>query len=280
MFYTTHQLTYPLSQFIDCFWYVSGITPYNREQVLPTTTIDLMFNLGAFHKVYDNGDLSRSDVYQWAWISGMQTEYITMEAMAETEMYGIRFKPGGAYPFFERPMSEFRNQIVEMDSVWGQLITEIRERLFEANTLQQRFTILETLLREKLRPNLCGLAAVQHAIDEISRGSSSCTIKTLSEQMGLSQKHLINQFHKMVGISPKQFARIAKFNQVLQLIDGTKPVNWAKIAQQCHYYDQAHFNRDFKAFCGFSPSTYLTLRKHFWERDLGQGEYANFVPIG
>ncbi|MEM7028766.1 MAG: AraC family transcriptional regulator [Chloroflexota bacterium] len=279
MIYTMHTPQPPLTQFVDCFWFVSGTTHYKQEKVLPGTSIDLMFNLGAYHKVYDNADTARSTTYQDAWISGLQTDYIMMEAVAETEMYGIRFKPGGAYPFFQMPIAAFRNQVVEMDSVWGHLVAEIREQLAVVDTLQQRFAVLEQILLRKLRQDLYGLDAVQFAVQAITQLDHFSSVKALSEQMGLSQKHLIDQFHKMVGLSPKQFARIVKFNQVLQAIDATKPVNWAEIALDCHYYDQAHFNRDFKAFCGFSPSTYLALRKKFWGRNLEQGEFTNFVPI-
>ena len=189
MLYTTHLPRYPLSQFVDCFWHVSGVTPYNQEKVLPGLFIELMFNLGACHKVYDNGDLTRSKIYQRAWIAGLQMAPITMEAVAETEMYGIRFKPGGAYAFFEEPVVLFRNQIVEMDSVWGALVAEIREQLAEVDTLARRFAVLEALLRS----DLYGWQAVQFAVQEIIGSHRFVRIGALSERIGWSQKHLINQ---------------------------------------------------------------------------------------
>jgi len=101
----------------------------------------------------------------------------------------------------------------------------------------------------------------------------------LSDKVGLSQKHLINLFNKIVGVSPKMLQRIIKFNQVLHTIDPTKPINWAEIAHRCYYYDHAHFNKDFLTFSGFNPTTYLQLRQEFYGDVLPQGNDVNMVPI-
>lgn len=279
MLFTAHIPPYPLSRFIECFWHVSGTTPYHQEKVLPTKTIELMFNLGAPHKVYDNRNLQTHTLFVDAWISGLHTECIVMEAMAETNIYGIRFKPGGAYPFFNLPLLEFKNQVVEMDLVWGQLINEIRETLYEAQTPEDRFKYLEAILLARLKSDLYGFEAIEFVANTLAHSNGMTTIKSLSNQAGLSQKHLNDQFKKMVGLSPKQFGRVLKFNHVLESIDPTQPVNWTDIALQCQYYDQAHFNKDFMAFSGFTPSQYLNHRTRFWDDTLTQGDFVNFVPI-
>ncbi|MEM7345657.1 MAG: DUF6597 domain-containing transcriptional factor, partial [Chloroflexota bacterium] len=235
----------PLSTFIECLWSVSTHTHYVREKVLPMGRIDLMINLGSPHKVVNKTNFNKFDLHKESWVSGFQTEYIVIEALAETNMVGIRFKPGGAYPFFDLPISEVSNQVVDMDLIWGNLIEEIRERLFEAKTTGERFKLLEVTLLKKLAFDLSSWQTVQFAVNQISQPSHFSTVKALSYQMGISQKHLISQFNKMVGVSPKSLARILKFNTVLDSIDPTQPINWADIAHQCHYYDQAHFNKDF-----------------------------------
>ena len=279
MLYKMHIPQPPLAQFVECLWYVSGTTPYNREKVLPTKTIELMFNLGSPHRVYHKPDGDSFSLYKESWISGLHTEHILMEATAETNMLGVRFKPGGAYPFFDLPLAEIRNQIVDMDLIWGRAVDEIRQQLYEADTLAERFAILERMLLKRLKPNLYGLTAVQFAVDHLAQIDHGTTVKDLSHHLSMSQKHLISQFKKMVGLSPKQLARVFKFNHVLQSINPAEPVNWATIAHQCHYYDQAHFSKDFAAFSGFSPTAYLELRKSLWQEDLPQDDYINFVPV-
>jgi AraC-like DNA-binding protein len=123
-----------------------------------------------------------------------------------------------------------------------------------------------------------GLEAVQYAVQTLGQQSGRLSIRSLSEQMGMSQKHLIHQFKKMVGVSPKQCARVLTLQKVLHLIDPAVPMNWSAIAHECHYYDQAHFNRDFKAFTGLTPLQYVTLRQEHFD-DLQQGDNVHFVPI-
>lgn len=83
----------------------------------------------------------------------------------------------------------------------------------------------------------------------------------------------------MLGASPKLFHRIVKFNQVLNHIDPVQPVNWTEVTHHCGYYDQAHFNKDFTAFSGLNPTSYLTLREQWFSPELQAGDTIHFVPI-
>lgn len=96
----------------------------------------------------------------------------------------------------------------------------------------------------------------------------------------MSQKHLNHQFRKIVGVSPKVLARIFKFQHALRRVNAGHNMNWAMVAQDCFYYDQSHFNHDFAAFAGFSPSTYIQLREQFLGTDLQPDDGVHFVPVG
>ncbi len=86
----------------------------------------------------------------------------------------------------------------------------------------------------------------------------------------MSHKHFIAQFRRHVGLTPKLFCRIRRFQQVLTQVASRRTVEWADVAYSCGYYDQAHFVHDFQRFSGLNPSTYLSERP----------EYPNFVPVG
>jgi methylphosphotriester-DNA--protein-cysteine methyltransferase len=121
---------------------------------------------------------------------------------------------------------------------------------------------------------------VQFAVDAIARRGGAVAIKALSEQIGISQKHLDAQFRRLVGVSPKTLARIYRFQRALQSIDPVRPVDWAAVAHTALYYDQSHFNKDFAAFTGFNPTEYLRLRRQAFGDTLARGEDLHFVPIG
>jgi AraC-like DNA-binding protein len=270
---------FPLSQHVACLWFQSGQTYRTRETILPTGTIELMINLGAAQKVVDKRDPARLDVYHHSWLAGLQTAPVVVEAVADTRIIGARFKPGGAYPFFDFPISELNNRIITMDLIWGRFIHQARERLVEAVDLSERFRLLEAMLLQKLRLDVPDFRIVRFAVDEIACLDSFTTIKALSEKAGVSQKHLISLFNKVVGVPPKLLQRIIKFNSILRTIDPAQPVHWAEIAHQGYYYDHAHFDKDFLAFSGLTPTAYLKLRQAFPADVLPQATDVNMVPI-
>lgn len=274
-----HFPTAPLTEFVELFWYVEGHVPYRREKILPTEYIELIFNLGRPYKIFPD---EHSPHFAWNkthWLCGIQTRYIINEAPDHSELLGIRFKPGGLFPFLGFPVSELKDQIIELELIWGSWIQTIHEQLLATTTLPARFAILQATLQQKLTRHTDGWTAVQHATRRILQARQPITIQTLSNEIGWSQKHLIQQCKKMIGVSPKLLARINRFHRMLHTVDPSHPVNWTEIAHQWHYYDQSHFNRDFQAFSGQTPSQYLHLRQTLLPTPVSQGESVQFVPI-
>lgn len=125
-------------------------TPYNREKILPSLTIELIFNLGSPFKVIDHADPERYALHKDFWIAGLQKDYIINEPVAETNVMDVRFKPGGGYPFFDFPISELSNEVVEMNLICAGFASEVREKLLAVQNLATRFTVLETMLLKRL----------------------------------------------------------------------------------------------------------------------------------
>jgi AraC-like DNA-binding protein len=115
---------------------------------------------------------------------------------------------------------------------------------------------------------------VEYGIAEIERHHGALSIRTLCEHIGVSQNHLRMQFTRMVGTSAKEMAHRYRFEHVLHLIDPTQPVNWTRIAQQCDYYDQSHFNKDFMAFTGYSPTNYTHLRRRVYTMNAPLDQFS------
>ena len=109
------------------------------------------------------------------------------------------------------------------------------------------------------------------------RGALS--IRTLSEQLGISQNYLNTQFKRLIGISPKEFARLSRFFSVLRSIDPMQPVDWTLIAHQAGFYDQSHFYKDFVTLTGYSPTDYLRLRRRFCAQNPGQSQSLGQLPL-
>lgn len=258
--YIRHTPSHPLDTYIDYFYYIDGALPYPREKILPTGWLDLELNLGDPIQIYDATGTNAVATCTKCWWVGIWSTYGTVEWPAHTQLMGIHFKPGGAYPFLNFPLSELQNQIVPAAAIWGKFASELFERLSAAPGIAARLLLFEDLLHTRLHSAPYGLSAVRHGVAEIARHQGTLSIKALGDQMGVSHNHLLTQFKRMVGISPKALARLYRLKQILHAIDLTQAVDWTQLAHHANYYDQAHFAKDFRAFTGQSPTNYLRLR--------------------
>ena len=268
MIYRIHIPVPSLSPFIGHFFYYEGhYASHKMEKFLPDGSMDLLIDLTESpKKLFHDEEGSSFTTYNKSWISGMKTNFILIDASV-TSMIGVHFKPGGAYPFFNFPASELNDMTVEMDAIWNTAIHSIRDAILNTSSTDGKFMVLESYFLEKKKRE--GNPLVDYALAELQRAPEVWTIEKLSQKTGVTGKHLIHLFKKYVGLSPKQFARISRFQKVIQLIEQQKAIEWTSLAYECGYYDQAHFIHEFRAFSGINPSTYLTQR----------GEFINYLPV-
>ena len=268
----------PLNAYIDWLYYADGPMPYPCERILPYPQIDLKINLGSALQVYGpDGDRTIADCSE-SWCLGLWERHHVVNWPETTRFIGVSFKPGGAHPFFPIPLSQIHNQVVPLNAIWGPIATEIRDRICSAPTRQARFDLLETVLCDRLQDasseRAKGTRIVEAALDEISIRRGVLSIRGLSEHLNVSHKHLIALFNRAVGATPKEMARLHRFRHVLASIEPRGPVDWTEIAHQSRYFDQSHFNNDFKAFTGHTPTSYLNLRRHV---DAERPEHASYL---
>lgn len=257
----TARVSPPLSAFVECIWAVNGVGDYNREVILPNGMIELMVNFGPPHRVVAIGKRQDWTVYKHFWIAGLQNQPLTVEALDVTNVLGIRFKPGGAHAFIPRSIDGLSNQVIEGDLLLGCAIEALRNRLEEAPTWPQRVQAAETWLMERLAPNEHDYHIVQRALCALSQPTAGLPIGALCNDLGLSNKHLITLFKRIVGLPPKTMGRILRFNSVINRVrHSTHQILWAQVAHEFNYYDQAHFIREFQYFCGISPTQYVGCR--------------------
>jgi AraC-like DNA-binding protein len=277
--YMRHIPSPPLNAYIDYLYYLEGAMPYPREKILPMGWLDLEINFGGAIQVYDasNTRLVATCVESW-WV-GVWSTYGTVEWPRNIQLFGIHFKAGGAYPFLNFPLRELHNQIIAADVLLGSYAADIREQLNAALTVPARFAVFERWLLARLGEAPHGLKTVRYAVAEIARQHGALSIRALSEYIGISHNHLLTQFKRMVGISPKALARLHRLKYVLRSIDPTQPIDWSLAAQQGGYYDQSHFNKDFAEFTGHNPTDYLRLRRHLHAANPQRDRLLHVLPI-
>jgi AraC-like DNA-binding protein len=273
----THAPRPPLSQFVHLLWLYEGYTqPHAKERVLPTGQMQIVINLLQDKScVYDRDDTERCQTFSGSLLAGAHSEYLVISTAMQASVVGVSFKPGGAFPFLRMPAGELRNATVSLDALWGAGAVDLRDRLLEAPTPQVRLAVLEQVLLKELTRGFDPprgfdpQRAVGFALRRFMAEPQVATVAGVTNQIGLSPKRFIQVFRDETGFTPKVFCRIRRFQQALDRMDGRKSVDWAQVALDCGYFDQAHFIHDFRAFSGINPSSYLAHRT----------EHRNHVPL-
>lgn len=208
-------------------------------------------------RIYDNENIERHESYGHAVFSGARTEGFVIDTVQQERTFGIAFQPGGAFPFFREPASETLNRSMPLDCAWGSASREVREKLLATRRIEEMFCAAENELMRRITRPLALHPAVAFARREICRAPHVATVARVVQQTGLSQRRFIELFHEQVGTTPKAFCRVRRFQRVLSSVHGAKEAEWAQVALDCGYYDQAHFIHDFRAFSGVTPAQYL-----------------------
>ena len=254
-----HKPARPLSDFVDVLWLYEGYdVPHERERLLPDGTVELVVNLREdCCRVYDPQHPHLFSTIPGCVVSGPRTEFFVIDTAGEASTIGVHFRPGGAFPFLKVPPTELTDQSVALECLWGRGSPRLRERLLAAVSPQQKFHVLECSLLEQLTKPLERHPAVHYAVQQFWVGKACPSIRELVDKLGFSQRRFIQRFSDEVGLTPKLFSRVSRFQRVIQTAHPRQEINWAQLALACGYYDQAHFIHDFQGFAGIKPSEYL-----------------------
>jgi AraC-like DNA-binding protein len=260
----------PLAGFVQVLWFYEGFArPHAKERLLPDGSMELVINLREDEtRVWDRSDLTQYERMDGAVLVGPHSEYFVIDTAEQQCVMGVHFRPGGGFPFLGMPADEMHGQQVSLRDLWGGFARELRERLLAAEGVKARFDLLEAaLLRQTLRP-LGFHPAVHFAIGQFGAPRQS-TVADVVENTGLSARRFIELFRAQVGMSPKQYSRVRRFQRVVQGLGMESDVDWCGVALDAGYCDQSHLIHEFRAISGISPGVWAGLRT----------EHRNHVPI-
>jgi hypothetical protein len=116
-------------------------------------------------------------------------------------MMGIHFKPGGAFPFFDFPVTELTDSVLELEAIWGAASIDLRDQLIEEPNPAGKFRILEAFLLGISRKPLAPARAVSFALERFCTELHTMPIRAVVDQLGMSQKHFIEEFSKVVVVN-------------------------------------------------------------------------------
>jgi AraC-like DNA-binding protein len=251
----------PLDTCVERLWLLSDAPAHSKERIAPSGTIDLGINLHENEfRIYDPAQPERCKRFSGAVVSGTRRGPFVIDPRELVSVMGVRFRPGGAFPFLGVPASELADAHIDLETLWGSSAVELRDRLGEAKTSTERFDLLEKALVAHLFRPLERHYAVRFALNTFGRADSGLAIRDVARDAGLSQRRFGQLFTREVGMSPKLFSRVRRFRQALETVRHPAEPNWAQVAVDCGYYDQSHLIHDFRFFSNLSPTEYVRRR--------------------
>jgi AraC-like DNA-binding protein len=250
----------PLDAFVDYLWSLSDAPPHAKERIMPSGTLELVINLAQDEiRVYGTVEAALPECHPGCVVSGAFDRPFVVDTREHASLVGVHFRQGGAAPFVSAPADQLASAHIALADLWppGDVV-RLRERLCAARTNQARFQLLENALRARVRRAPQPHKLVGAALDHMRPALTS--VGDVVAQLGVSHRHFIELFGQEVGLTPKTYLRVQRFQRVLALMTQSPAPPWSRVAQLCGYFDQAHLIRDFHAFAGLTPTQYVDQR--------------------
>lgn len=258
MKYIEYQPSPLLAKHIKCFWTLEQSQVPARdtyEPIVPDGSLEIVFNLSdIFRRCHRDGTIENQPI---TIVIGQMRGCVMIEPAGRIRLFGCRFQPAGAHPFFRFPLFALTNRIEGLDLIWGREGGRLEERVNEARTTRERIAIVENVLLDILVAGKSSDREIEAVTKIIFENKGLVSIGTIMKNVGISSSRLEREFRRKLGISPKFFSRIIRFQNLIKTLKKEKTPSFLDAALSLGYYDQAHLIHEFKEFSGKSPGVFL-----------------------
>ncbi len=263
--------SFPLSRYVEHIWRTANAgLPSSRRRVYPNGAMALVIHLKKPTASYYFDDRVLS--VRVPLLAGPYSMSFHMDPSESTEVIGILFRPGAARAFFPVAAHELHNEDIALSELYPSEADCLLNELCAAPGEDAQFLVVEHYLSRKLNRAGPMPAAVAYAIEQLSGGGGPRSIRQIQLDTGFSHTRFNQLFREQVGLTPKLFGRVRRFHALLGCIEKRLPVNWAGLAADCGYFDQAHLIHDFRVFAGITPLEY--------SRQVVEANRASFAAVG
>ena len=262
MQYAEHPIPAALASAVRCVWTLQGDAPpapADPQPILPDGCAELILNLGEPFEELDEGVWQKQTA---RFLYGQLTKAIQLRPTGATAMVGVRFQPWGVYQLFgpHAVRADERSPLVEIDATWDEAMEKTLVGNDPVDALPMVIAALQDRPTKPIEPTLLRFT---QALQVAETGP----LDPLKADAALSERQLERRFLAVVGLRPKLFTRIIRLRRLIDLLHAGDTKGFAAVAHAAGYFDQAHFNRDLKAFAGMAPRAYfkqeLVLPEYF-----------------
>lgn len=254
---TTLQLIPPpaLQPFVQQLWWseTPGSPEGSREHVLPTGQMHLVFRLsGPALRVFNGDHDPEGQKIPGPVVGGARSSYYIKELGRPVVSIGAQLRPGAAQVMFGVSAAELAGRHTPLCDLWGPRAQDVFDQLAAAPTPRQQLHRLQALLAERLP----GVKGLHPAIAEALRSDRDRRVDDWVRDSHYSHRGFISLFKQAIGVSPKRYARLMRFQKLLAALRACPEGRLTDLALSMGYSDQAHMNREFREFAGVTPMQY------------------------
>ena len=258
MDYEVYTTAPELQPFIKCFWSLEDHDVKSepvKQRVLPDGCMEMIFHYGDLYRQYFEDGTSL--IQPRSFIYGQITKYIEIAPTGVSGIISARFLPDGICPFINIPLSALENKAVPLAKIFNEYGKLLEEQVIKANDNQERIKLIETFLLSKLTERPVIDAITKSCVEVIFQSKGQIALTQLADKMNINRRNMERKFTSVIGISPKQLARVARLQATLKMLGQKRATSLTEIAYENGYFDQAHFIKDFKEFTGMSPKSFF-----------------------
>jgi AraC-like DNA-binding protein len=238
---TRYEPASDLAPFIDRHWIVHwdrvGLAPFQQE-ILPNPNVNLAFETG------------RSAVH------GIGTERFVAQLEGFGRVVGTKFHAGGFLPFAREPLSSLVDRVVPIEQAFGRQVDGLEAQVLSHADDLRSVAYIEEFLRS-LQPKADATIALATKLVALAQNDRSISqADDLARAASMPLRTLHRLFERYVGVGPKWIIRRSRVQEAAERVAAGESLEWAELALDLGYHDQAHLIRDFKAQVGFTPAVY------------------------
>jgi AraC-like DNA-binding protein len=224
-----------------------------RQHQAASLVVPIVISIGSPFRIGLGREPSDADRLP-SFAAGLFAGPVHIASDGAAECVQVDFTPHGAFRVFGGAVTDLAARMVDIGDVLGREGRLLHERLAESPGWAERFDLVEAFLMRRLRHDPS--REIGHAYRLIARAAGRVRMAELAREIGWSRKHLADRFRAEIGLGPKVVARIMRFENACRLARGAGPGEWALIAADAGYADQAHLVREFRALAGERPGSW------------------------
>lgn len=186
--------------------------------------------------------------------------------------FQVIFQPGAIYQIANVTCDELTNRYMDAEELLGIETRIVNEQLFHSKRYTEMICIVEKFLAGLINK----INQKKHRVDDISKAMiceyDHFSLDKFLKDAYLSHRQVDRKFNERIGIPPKQFLKISRFDKAFRMKNRFPGKDWLAIALHCGYYDYQHLVKDYKEFTGYTPTQFFAIDNHAPERILGDVE--------